>query len=128
MPVVKSIILCDNVLQDPHSEKVHLVGVFNAIRPQADPPFPHRQQEFSVFLQLTDADGEAVGQVVARKANSGRIVFTSPSHRLEFLDRLQVKWVRFRIRDCPFPEPGLYWIQFYCDQQLLAEQRLFLLR
>jgi hypothetical protein len=121
-------VLCDEVLHDPQSDKAHLMGVFNAIRPQNNPAFPHRHPEFSVFLQLTDADGEALGQIVAREASSGQAIFASRPHRIEFLDRLQVKWVHFRLRDCPFPKPGLYWVQFACNGQILSDQPLSLLR
>jgi len=96
------------------------MGVFNAVRPRAEPAFPHRHPEFSVFLQLTDAEGDATGRITARKADSDRLVFASQAQPIQFVDRLQVKWVRFRLRDCPFPEPGLYWIQFYCAGELLA--------
>jgi hypothetical protein len=128
LPVAKSIILCDDVVPDPGTDKVHLIGVFDAIHPRSDQPFPHRHPAFAVFLQLTDGEGQALGQVRARRADSDQTVFSSPEHPIQYRDRLQLKSVCFRLRNCPFPVPGLYWIQFLYDGQLVAEQRLRLLR
>ncbi len=128
VPVAKAMILCDDVVSDPKKEKVHLMGVFNAIRPRGDPPFPHRQPEFSIYLQLTDAQGKAPGQIVVRQADSDLLVFISPEHPIELVDRLQVKWVRFQLLNCLFPQPGLYWVEFVFGGRIVCEQRLHLLR
>jgi Family of unknown function (DUF6941) len=127
-PQAKTMILCDDLLKVPATDKVHLIGVFNAIRPRGEPPFPYRCPEFCVFLQLTDTEGEGLGSITTCMGATDRVVFASQDQPIEFLDRLQVKWVLFRIRNCPFPEPGLYWVQFHFAGQLLTEQRLRLLR
>jgi hypothetical protein len=101
------------------------MNVFSGIRPRAEPPFPYRLPQLCVFLQLTDAVGEPAGRIVARKAaGTGAIVFASTDHVIRFWDRLQDKWVVFRLKDCPFPEPGLYCIEFQCDGQVLGDQRV----
>src|SRR5437773_1624961 len=97
IPVAKAMILCDDVIPDPQTDKVHLIGVFNAIHPQRDPPFPHRHRDLSIFLQLTDAEGAGNGRVVGRKADTDRVVFASNLHRLDFLERVQVKWAHIRL-------------------------------
>ena|SRR5262245_45927015 len=127
-PSVKTMILCEDVLPGAGGTgNVHLMNVFSEIRPQGEPPFPYRFPELCVFLQLTDAEGQASGRVVGRRADSGHIVFSSKDHLIHFQDRLQVKWVLFRVKDCPFPAPGLYWIESYCDGRWLADQTVTLL-
>jgi hypothetical protein len=128
IPVAKSIILCEDVLPGPGSTgNVHLMNVFSAIRPTANPPYPYRLRQLCVFLQLTDALGEGPGRIVGRQAETDRIVFSSHEQTIRFQDRLQQKWVHYRLTNCPFPTPGLYWIQFSYDDQLVGEQTLKLL-
>lgn len=121
-PVVKSMILCEDVLPGPAgTENVHLMNVFSAVRFTSAGGFPFRLRQLCVFLQLTDAEGEAVGQIVARHLDSGKEIFGTSRHNIRFEDRLQVKWVLFRLSDCPFPEFGVYSIEFHCDEQWLAD-------
>jgi hypothetical protein len=128
LPTVKSMILCDDLLLDEQSDKIHLMGVFNTIHPEGDPAFPYRLRKLSVFLQLTDAEGEYEAKIVICKGDTDRVISASPVHMIDFLDRLQLKWAHFRLLNCPFPHPGLYWVQFHCEGQVLSEQRLGLLR
>jgi hypothetical protein len=64
---------------------------------------------------------------VGQNADGDRLVFASPEQTIHIQDRLQVKWVLFRLSNCPFPAAGLYWIQFYCAGELVADQPLQLL-
>jgi hypothetical protein len=126
-PVVKSMVVCEDVLPGPEGTgNVHLMNVFSSIRPRAEPLFPHRHPQVCVFLQLTDAEGRALGQIIARQQSSGSAVFGSARHVINFRDRLQVKWALFRLQDCPFPEPGLYSIEFHCAGRWLFEQSVAL--
>ncbi len=126
-PVVKNMVLCEDVLPGPPGTgNVHLMNVFANIRPRSS--FPYRHSQLCVFLQLTDAAGEGLGHVVARLADSGRVVFYSEDFLIQFRDRLQTKWTVFRLQDCPFPEPGLYLIEFYYHEQWVADQPVYVLR
>jgi hypothetical protein len=127
-PVVKRMILCSDVLPGPAGTgNVHLMNVFQAIRPRSLLPFPYHLAELCVFLQLTDAEGEAPGFIVGRHVDSDQIVFTSEEHVIPFRDRHQVKGVLFRLKNrCLFPEPGLYCIEFHCDGRWVMEQTLTL--
>ncbi len=98
------------------------MNVFGAIRSRSGPAVRYRLPQLCVFLQLTDAEGQGAGLIVGRRADSGSLVFHGPERNIQFRDRLQVKWVLFRLNDCPFPDPGLYWIQFYFNDQWVAEQ------
>ena len=121
-PVVKSIVLCDDVMPGPPgTENVHLMNVFSAIRPTRVPPFPYRLTQACVFLQLTDAEGRIEVQIIVKHLESDQIVFASSEHLIDFEHRLQAKWVLFRLRDCPLPDPGLYCIEFHCNGQWVTD-------
>ena len=124
-PVVRSMILCEDVVPGPEGTgNVHLMNVFSAIRPRLG--FPYRLPELCVFLQLSDAIGQAPGRIVGCQADTDRLVFASPEHLIRFHNRLQVKWALFRLKDCPFPTPGLYWIEFHCNGRWVADQSVLL--
>jgi hypothetical protein len=126
-PVVKSMVLCEDVLPGPEgTDNLHLMNTFTAIRPQSFPPFPHLFPQLCVFLELTDAEGEAPVWVLARHAESDREVFGSGSYSVSFPDQLHVVRAVFRLQDCRFPKPGLYSIEFFCDGQCVADHRLAL--
>jgi hypothetical protein len=39
---------------------------------------------------------------------------------------LDVQGLFFRVRKCRFPKPGLYWVQFWYNEQMIAQQALLL--
>jgi hypothetical protein len=129
-PIVKSMILCEDVVPGPAGTgNVHLMNVFSAIRPTSELAFPFLLRQLCVFLQLTDAEGVAAGRIVARAADTDAVVFWSDEHSIRFAQRLQLKWVSFRLKDrCVFPEPGVYFIEFHLDGRWFAEQPLHLRR
>src|SRR5438067_789018 len=102
VPEAKPMMLCGDVLSDPETGNVHLVGCFNDIRPRASPSFPHRQPEFCVFLQLSDAQGTIPGFVQVIQADSQVLVYRTPSHAMLFRDRTSLTRVCFRLRNCTF--------------------------
>jgi hypothetical protein len=124
LPVVKPLILCEDVIHDPGTDNIHLVGMFTRIRPRASPPFPYRMPRFCVFVQLSDAQGVLPGWIEIEEASSQRTVMRTASHPLAFPDRRSIQRFLFRIEQCPFPRPGVYWVQFYCDGTLLADHVL----
>jgi hypothetical protein len=124
-PIAKTILLCEDVLPGPAGTgNVHLMNVFSALRPRSNPSFPLRLPKMSVFLQLTDAEGEAFGKVVVREIDSDEALFGSADHRIQFDDRLHVKWLLFRLNNCVFPSPGIYLVEFYFADRLIVDYRL----
>ena len=75
VPHARPLILCHGVQQDSATGNVHLIGVFDSIRPAKTPAYPHRYGEFCVFVQLTDAAGSMVGQVEIVDLDSDELIF-----------------------------------------------------
>ena len=60
-------------------------------------------------------------------ADSDTAIFTSKVYPHPFgNDPLLTYGLPFRVRNCLFPVAGLYWIQFWYDDAMLAQQDLFL--
>jgi hypothetical protein len=127
-PTVRYLILCEDVQTDPDNpRRVTLVGLLSAIRSVEQPLFPLLYRELCVFLQLTECRGPADGRVEVRHAESDQAVFRTRTRTIPFAsDPLEVVGVTFRLRNCLFQAPGLYWVQFWYNEQMIAQQPLVL--
>ncbi len=127
-PVVRYLIICEDVQVDPESpRRVTLVGLISAIRSIDQPAFPLLFREICVFLQLTECRGSAEGRIEIQHADTGQVAFRTRSRTIPLgNDPLEVVGVAFRILNCLFPEPGLYWVQFWYNEQMIAQQPLLL--
>jgi hypothetical protein len=64
---------------------------------------------------------------MSQHADSGEVVFRTRTRTMPLgNDPLEVVGVTFRIRNCLFPTPGLYWVQFLCNGRIIAQQPLVL--
>jgi hypothetical protein len=127
-PTVRYLIICEDVQTDPDNpRRVTLVGLISTIRSIEQPPFPLRFREMCVFLQLTECRGPAEGRIEIRLADSSGVVFRTRTRTIQFgSDPLEVVGATFRIRNCLFQEPGLYWVQFWYNEQMISQQPLLL--
>jgi hypothetical protein len=127
-PVVRYLIPCENVQTDPDNpRRVTLVGLLSTIRARELPPYPLRFGELCIFLWLTECRGPAEGRAEIQHADSGQVVFRTRTRTISLPnDPLEVVGVTFRIRNCVFAEPGLHWVQFWYNDQMIAQQPLLL--
>jgi hypothetical protein len=127
-PTVRYLILCEDVQTDPDNpRRVTLVGLISAIRSLEQPPFPFLYREICDFLQLTECRRPADGRIEVHHADSGQVVFRTRTRTIPFVnDPLEVVGVTFRLRNCLLLEPGLYGVQFWYNEQMIAQQPLLL--
>src|SRR5581483_2746540 len=112
LPVAKAVYLCDEVRRDPSTNKIHLFGLLNSIRPDEGTTFPFHLGRLCVFAQLTDGLGRFPGHVEIVNATTGDRIYRTPEHELTFPSRTRLVYANFRILDCSFPEPGRYLVEF----------------
>ena len=127
-PVVRYMIVCNDWHPDPASPHLwNISGLLYNLRPNP-PAYPVRYPELCVLLALTDCHGQGEGWIVCENEDTGQPVFASPRRPITFgADPLEVVGVPFRLRDCPFPTPGLYSVQFWYNG-VRVEHRLLNLR
>jgi hypothetical protein len=127
-PTVRYLMVCEDVQVDPENPyRITLVGLISAIHALGPIPYPLLQRELCVFLQLTECRGPAQGHVELQHADSGEVIFRTRTRTMPLgNDPLEVVGVVFRIRNCLFPTPGLYWVQFLCNGEIVAQQPLLL--
>ncbi len=124
LPVVKSLWLCDDVLPDLVSGKIHLLGCFNAVRATA---YPHRLGQICVVAQLAGGVGDITMRVEITKADGITTVYSSPEYPLHFQSRHSIVRPCIRIRECLFPTSGEYTVVLYCNGTFLDDRTLYLL-
>ena len=125
-PIVRYMLLCDNWLVDPGNERrVTIVGLISNIRATEEPAYPLLYREFCVFLALTEGREHGKAQIVCILEEDGRRVFATREWDIAFSeDLLDVIGVPCRIRNCLFPQPGLYSVQFWYKGELVEERPL----
>jgi hypothetical protein len=128
-PTVRSLLVCESILQDKlNPNRVSLIHLINSIRPSSVPSYPVRHPQLSVFAHLTECRGTAHCRIVVRDGDTDQPVFGSSERNLNFPNApLILNGIRFRLLDCPFPHPGLYWVQLWYDTDMLAQTPLVLL-
>jgi hypothetical protein len=80
-----------------------------------------------VFLALTEGRGTGTAQIICVFEDTGQKIFETPQRQVAFgADPLEVVGLPFRIRDCRFPYPGMYSIQFWYNDEKMEERPLLL--
>jgi hypothetical protein len=127
-PVVRHMMLCQEVQADPHDpSKVSLIGIVNAIHSQSDPPFPCQLPLLCVYLQLTGGRGDGQVRITVAAADTGEVIFATPSHQISFVaDPVVLQILKVKLKNCVYPRPGVYWVQFWYDEEVLVEVSLVL--
>jgi hypothetical protein len=125
-PVVRYLILCEDVQTDPETPpRATLFRILSTLRSPRTPPFPFVQEHMCAFLHLTECRGPAEGNIEIHHADTDQIVFRTQKWTMPLgNDPLAVVGVTFRLRNCLFPVPGLYWVQFWYNQEMIAQQSL----
>ena len=125
-PVVRLMLLCDRAAPDPDNpRKTNIYGVVSTIAVEAGAAFPVHHPEISVYLLLTEGRGTGQGRIVVVNADTEEPAFSSAAHPITFgPDPLALQGRCFRILDCTFPAPGLYWVEFRFNGKVLARQPL----
>jgi len=124
LPIVRHMLICDDARPtrgNPRKMTVH--GLLNTIEVQSR-RFPARFG-FCVYLLLTECRGSGIGRIRVVDAESGELGYEGGGLNLRFgKDPLLAHAVVVRITECELPAPGLYWIEFRYEDELLAREPL----
>ena len=125
-PVVRYMLLCEDWYCDPENgRRVHIAGLISNITALDELPFPLRYEELCVFLALTEGYGQGKGKIVCVFEETDTRVFETNLRSIPFgPDPLEVIGVPFRIRDCIFPQAGMYTVQFWYEGELIEQRPL----
>jgi len=128
LPIVRHVILCEDVVADAlNPRRVSVIGILSAISSEDDPAYPVLYEELCIFLQLTGCRGPGDIRIDVQFADTGDVAFQNRTRTLQLpVDPLEIAVFVFRIRNCLFLQPGLYWVRVWYNNQQLAQQPLVL--
>ena len=119
IPVAKALYLCEEV--DSESGAINLYALFNALNPTR---FPYAPTMFVAFAQVTGGLGEMTVHIDLVRARDDRVIYVTGVHRLRFDRRSQTLRVVMTFDGLVFEEPGVYFLQLYCDNTWVADTAL----
>lgn len=122
LPLAKALYLCDGTIGFPGG-KTDLVGLFNSINAAS---FPHAAKDFVVFAQMNQGLGQVPFYIDIRFAPTNRLMYTSNVHRAQFPNRDMTVQIAYTVPSFKFPQPGLYLVELYCNNQWVADTTLLL--
>ena len=118
-PTGLAIVICDQIIEDKLTGKKSLIGIFNQIGTQN---FPCRHPQICVFVSLTEGRGQSAARLRIVHDESSHIV-AEVNGTIQFPDVNVVVELNFNLVGLVFPEPGMYSIEFYCDDAIILERR-----
>ena len=118
-PTGLAIVICDQIIEDKLTGKKSLIGIFNQIGTQS---FPCRHPQICVFVSLTEGRGQSAARLRIVHDESSQVV-AEVNGTIQFPDINAVVELNFNLVGLTFPEPGMYSIEFYCDDALILERR-----
>jgi hypothetical protein len=118
-PYLTAILLCDQVIEDAHTKKVTLVGVFE--RAQAS-SFPG-SVSVTLFVRFTDAEGVYRFRVEYVHVPTNRVLGTVEVTAAPILDRLQPQQIILPM-SLRVDEPGPYEVRILANGAYLGRAPL----
>jgi hypothetical protein len=123
-PRVHAMVLCDEIRRgsgDPNT--FDLLGVRTQIEA---PDFPYKHPLLRVYMQVSGRQGSARCHLAVQQADTDTPLYGSGDKEIALQGPLSIVSVVWRIKDCVFPRPGLYYVQAYFGTKLLNERLLIL--
>jgi hypothetical protein len=122
-PIGLAIVVCDQIIEDKLTHKKSLIGIFNQI---ATNKFPCQHPQIAVFISLTEGRGTSNARLKITHDESGQVI-GEVTGQIQFPDIHAAVEINFNLVGLVFPQPGLYSIEFYCDDALVLERRFHVL-
>ena len=124
LPIALAMVMGHDFIYRPEEDEVEMIGPFQRLQVRR---FPYEMACINIYLELTDVQGVVEGKIRCLSSD-GHPVFESLPHKIRFDDPMQVVKALFRIKDCRFPRPGMYYARFLCGEHVVTERRLELLK
>ena len=121
LPRVLAMVICDDVAEaEDEAGVVHLTGVRTVIETATFPTV----QSLCVFVELSGHEGEAICHVQVESLETGELVTETEPHDVVFEEPSKAVPEYFRLINCVFSAPGVYFVQMYNGRKLIGERRL----
>jgi hypothetical protein len=108
LPRVQAMVLCDEVMESAQEPGVHNLSAVRTIIDVTS--FPYLCPRLCVFLQMSGHRGEAACQIEIEKVGTNDLIHHTKAKLISFTEPVAVVPVLFRMRNCVFPSPGVYYV------------------
>jgi hypothetical protein len=122
LPILKGVYVCDDVVGNPVGGKPMVVNLWDTRWVPATETFPVRAAKVCVFAWIRGGRGRLTFQVHIVSARTGEVIGSTPPHELNMTQPNRSLYAKFMIEDFPFPEPGRYFVELFCDGEFLDDQ------
>lgn len=119
-PIVLALILSDTVIREAGTNKLSLIGTFNGIFANN---FPCTHPSLCVYIAITEGRGRVPCKLRMTSLQDNSNVFELPG-QIDFGGPASVGELVFQLQQIRFPEPGVYSIEFWTGDELLASRKL----
>ena len=116
-PKCLAMLLCDYVIVDAETRNKSLIGIFNRINASK---YPVRHDRMHVFVALTDGHGEYKASLKVKNSRGEELLSLGGDVKMK--DPLGVAELNFNIRGMVIPEPGRYFVEFWCNGEILVDR------
>ena len=116
-PALKSLLLCDQIIQEAGTQKKSLIGVFHNIQA---PRFPCTHPSLALYANLTDAAGTYTIEIRIVHLDTGNDLAKATLPPLEWRDRLAPAEICLQMQLLRFPAPGKYEVQLIANGDLVG--------
>ena len=123
-PIGLGLLVCDTVIEDKLTGKKSLIGLFDRIHTAS---FPCMHPALSVFIALTNLQGEMPCEILCRHAD-GDCVALAAKGRINFPDPSRVVELVFHFKGVRFAKPGTYWLNFLVGEMPIMVRPLFIVQ
>lgn len=126
LPRVHVMVLCDDFEPSADEDGVfQLYGVRTRIQVDV---FPYSHPQLCAYLQLTGHPGQVRCRVVVVDPETDQTMILAEPQLVELTGPLDVVATVVLLEDCEFAAPGLYYVQAICDEKLVCERPLLVVR
>jgi len=122
LPRVQAMVLCDRVEElAEEGRSYNLFGVRSVIE---TPTFPYFRTRLCVYLEMSGHEGEVSCRIEINRTETDDVLYRTSPRAISFEGPATIVPVVFRLRNCGFPAPGVYYVQMFCDTKLIGERPL----
>jgi hypothetical protein len=123
-PVLKGVYVCDDVVGNPVGGKPMIVNLWDTWWVAPGGTFPVRVGKLCVFAWLRGGRGRLTFRVDIVSARTGAVLGRTARRELDMSEPNKSYYLKVVIQDFPFPEPGMYSVELFCDDEFLDDQPL----
>ena len=122
-PIVLAMVLCDSTIKEANTGKQTLVGTFNCLYSNI---FPCLHHTLSIYVAITEVHNRVPCKLRILTSNN-QIMFDLPG-QVEIGGPTNVAELVFQLNQVRFDQPGVYLIEFWANDELIALRKINVLQ